>query len=121
MLTIWGLKTCDTCKKALKWLADEDIAHQVKDVRADGVPAAELARWIDAVGWETLVNKSSTTWRGLPDADKDGLDAAKAKALLAAHPTLIKRPVFLSGDNVVVGFRDAQKAALKAQTQKPGA
>jgi arsenate reductase len=113
MLTVWGLKTCDTCKKALKWLADEGIAHAVKDVRADGVPASELARWVDAVGWETLVNKASTTWRGLDDADKDGLDAAKAKALLAAHPTLIKRPVFVTGKDVVVGFRDAQKAALK--------
>ena len=116
MLTVWGLKTCDTCKKALKWLTDEGIGHAVKDVRADGVPAAELARWIDAVGWETLVNKASTTWRGLADADKDGLDAAKAKALLAAHPTLIKRPVFVVGDDIIVGFRDAQKSALKAGT-----
>ena len=107
MLTVWGLKTCDTCKKALKWLADEGISHAVKDVRADGVPASELARWVDAVGWETLVNKSSTTWRGLADA-------AKAKALLAAHPTLIKRPVFVVGDDIIVGFRDAQKNALKA-------
>jgi len=121
MLTVWGLKTCDTCKKALKWLTDEGIAHAVKDVRADGVPPAELARWVDAVGWETLVNKSSTTWRGLADNDKDGLDAAKAKALLAAHPTLIKRPVFVAGKDVIVGFRDAQKQALKAQTQKSGA
>lgn len=116
MLTVWGLKTCDTCKKALKWLADEGIAHAVKDVRADGVPAAELARWVDAVGWETLVNKSSTTWRGLADADKEGLDAARAKALLAAHPTLIKRPVFVLGGDIIVGFRDAQKSALKAGT-----
>ncbi len=116
MLTVWGLKTCDTCKKALKWLADEGIAHAVKDVRADGVPASELARWIDVVGWETLVNKSSTTWRGLADGDKEGLDAAKAKALLAAHPTLIKRPVFVLGDDIIVGFRDAQKSALKAGT-----
>lgn len=116
MLTVWGLKTCDTCKKALKWLADEGIAHAVKDVRADGVPASELARWVDAVGWEVLVNKSSTTWRGLADADKDGLDAARAKALLAAHPTLIKRPVFVVGDDIIVGFRDVQKSALKAGT-----
>ncbi|MAO55974.1 MAG: arsenate reductase [Rhodospirillaceae bacterium] len=114
MLTVWGLKTCDTCKKALKWLEAEGIAHESKDVRADGVPADELARWIDAAGWETLVNKSSTTWRGLDDTAKDGIDAAKAKALLAEHPTLIKRPVFLIGGEVIVGFRDPQKAAVKA-------
>lgn len=114
MLTVWGLKTCDTCKKAVKWLSDEGIVHAVKDVRADGVPASELARWVDALGWEAVVNKSSTTWRGLPDADKNGLDAAKAKVLLAAHPTLIKRPVFISGKDIVIGFRDAQKSALKA-------
>ncbi|PIW30236.1 MAG: arsenate reductase [Rhodospirillales bacterium CG15_BIG_FIL_POST_REV_8_21_14_020_66_15] len=121
MLTVWGLKTCDTCKKALKWLADEGIAHAVKDVRGDGVPPGELARWLDAVGWETLVNKSSTTWRGLDDADKEGLDAAGVRALLAAYPTLIKRPVFVSGKEVVVGFRDAQKQALRQQASKAGA
>lgn len=114
MLTVWGLKTCDTCKKALKWLEAEGIGYESKDVRADGVPADELARWIDAAGWETLVNKSSTTWRGLNDEAKDGIDAAKAKALLAEHPTLIKRPVFLIGGEVIVGFRDPQKAAVKA-------
>ena len=120
MLTVWGLKTCDTCKKALKWLADAGIAHEARDVRADGVPAAELARWIDVVGWEALVNRASTTWRGLDDADKEGLDTARAKDLLAAHPTLIKRPVFVAGETVIVGFRDAQKQALKAQAHKAG-
>ncbi len=114
MLTFWGLKTCDTCKKAQKWLADEGISFEVKDVRADGVPSDELARWLGAVGWETLVNKSSTTWRGLDDADKQDLTDAKAQALLEAHPTLIKRPVFVTGGDVIVGFRDAQKQALKA-------
>lgn len=118
MLTVWGLKTCDTCKKALNWLADEGIAFESKDVRADGVPAADLARWVDTAGWETLVNKSSTTWRNLDDAAKDGLDAAKAKALLGEHPTLIKRPVFIAGDAVIVGFHDAQKQAVQQQAAK---
>ncbi|MEK9670972.1 MAG: Spx/MgsR family RNA polymerase-binding regulatory protein [Rhodospirillaceae bacterium] len=114
MLTFWGLKSCDTCKKALKWLDAEGIRHEIKDVRADGVPPRDLARWLKAVGWENLVNKSSTTWRGLPEAAKADLDAAKAKALLAERPTLIKRPVFDSGGTVIVGFRDAQRDALKA-------
>jgi len=114
MLTFWGLKTCDTCKKALKWLDAEGIAHEVKDVRADGVPTDELQRWLAVAGWEVLVNKASTTWRGLPDEAKANIDAATAAALLADNPTLIKRPVFVSGDQVIVGFRDAQRDALQA-------
>ena len=114
MLTIWGLKTCDTCKKALKWMEAEGIEHRVMDVRADGIPSDELERWLGSVGWEALVNKASTTWRGLPDAAREGLNAAKAKALLAENPTLIKRPVFVAGETVVVGFRDAQREAVRA-------
>ena len=114
-MTVWGLKTCDTCRKALTWLASQGIAHSVKDLRADGLPADELDRWIGAVGWEVLLNKSSTTWRNLPDADKQDLDGARARDLLAANPTLIKRPVFVAGDKVIVGFRDAQKKALAVQ------
>lgn len=114
MLTVWGLRTCDTCRKAVKWLEGEEIPHKVMDLRADGVPAAELDRWIGALGWEPLLNKSSTTWRNLDAADRDGLDANRARGLLTDHPTLIKRPVFVLGDRVIVGFRDDQKRALKA-------
>ena len=114
MVTVWGLRTCDTCRKAMKWLEDEAIPHEVKDLRGDGVPAAELDRWLGNLGWETLLNKSSTTWRNLSEADRAGLDDGRARALLTEHPTLIKRPVFLVGDQVIVGFRDDQKAALRA-------
>ena len=67
MLSIWGLKTCDTCKKARKWLEEKGIEHSYQDVRADGVSSERLRSWSDKVGWEKLVNKSSTTWRGLAD------------------------------------------------------
>lgn len=113
MLSVYGLKNCDTCRKALKWLEAEGIAYTFRDVKVDGVSATEIRRFATAVGWEALLNKASTTWRGLPDSDKEGLTEAKAVKLMAAHPALIKRPVFEKGDTVLSGFRDAQKAALK--------
>ncbi|MEO1135368.1 MAG: arsenate reductase [Pseudomonadota bacterium] len=92
-MKLYGLKTCDTCRKARKALdaAGKDAAFH--DVRADGVTKAQLTRWATAAGWEKLLNKSSTTWRGLDDAEKDAITEKKALALMAEHPTLIKRPV----------------------------
>ena len=114
MISIYGLKNCDTCRKALKWLQAEGIEHEFKDVRADGLTDAQVKGWIDAVGWETLLNRRGTTWRKLSDAEKDGVDAAKAKALMMEKAALIKRPVFESGSTVIVGFKDAEVEALRA-------
>lgn len=83
------------------------------DVRDDGVDAAELKRWARAVGWEKILNKSSTTWRSLGDAEKDGLNEKRALALLAEHPTLIKRPVIDVDGEIYIGWRkDTQDAVL---------
>jgi arsenate reductase len=112
MITVYGLKNCDTCKKALKWLTDQGVDHEFKDLRKDGFERAQLDAWVAAAGWETLLNRRGTTWRGLDDADKDGVTEAKAADLMAAYPALIKRPVFEIGSGVVVGFKDEQKAAL---------
>lgn len=112
MVTVHGLKNCDTCRKALKWLEAEDIDHRFHDVRADGVDAATLAAWAEAVGWETLLNRRGTTWRNLPDGEREGVDEAKAVALMDAHPALIKRPVFETDGGVMVGFTEDVKAAL---------
>ena len=116
VLTVYGLKNCDTCRKALKWLEAEGIAHKFRDVRADGVTSADMKRFAKSAGWEALLNKASTTWRGLPDKDKADIDEGRAIALMSEHPALIKRPVFDFGKgDIVVGFRDAQKAdVLKA-------
>lgn len=114
MIKMYGLKNCDTCRKAIKWLNENDIDHTFIDIRADTPPKSEIAGWVRSAAPGTLVNKSSTTWRGLDDATKDGLSEANMPALLSAHPTLIKRPVFVSGDHVIVGFKDAQKDALAA-------
>lgn len=114
MITVYGLKNCDTCKRALAWLADEGIENNFLDVRADGLDGDKLRAWIDELGWEVLVNTRGTTWRGLEAADKDGLDPSKAAALILAHPALMKRPVFDLGDRRLVGFKDPEKTVLQA-------
>jgi arsenate reductase len=111
MIVVTGLKNCDTCRNAMKWLKTEGIDARLHDLRADGLEAAALERWIGAVGWETLLNPRGTTWRGLSDADKADVDAAKAKALMLAHPALIKRPVVEAKGRVLVGM-DALKQAF---------
>lgn len=117
MITVYGLKTCDTCRKALAWLKGEKIAHRFVDVRADGITKADVTRFAKAVGWEKLLNKASTTWRELDEGVKADLNEALAIALMVEHPTLIKRPVFDMGTKIVSGFRDAEKAALKAASK----
>tara|TARA_B100000676_G_scaffold261288_1_gene271566 strand:+ start:149 stop:499 length:351 start_codon:yes stop_codon:yes gene_type:complete len=114
MITIYGLKKCDTCRKALKWLTAEGIVHEFKDLRADGFSDEQLRTWINEVGWETLLNRRGTTWRKLPETDKDGVDEAKAASLMRKQPALIKRPVFETGSGIVVSFKADEMEALKA-------
>lgn len=111
-LTVYHLKTCDTCRKAIK--AMEATGHELTliDVRADGVPAADLARIEKAVGWEKLLNTRSTTWRGLSESDKADMSADKAAALMGEHPTLIKRPVIDRGALISVGWTKDIQAEL---------
>jgi Spx/MgsR family transcriptional regulator len=112
-MKILGLKTCDTCRKARKALDNSGVDYAFHDVRESGVTKAQVARWAKKVGWDTLLNKSSTTWRGLVDADKTGLTEAKAIALMTAHPTLMKRPIIERGDTeVFVGWSKETQAAL---------
>jgi len=113
MITIYGIKNCDTCRKALKWLLAEGIEHRFHDFRAYGLVAEDLRRWVSAAGWETLLNRRGTTWRNLPDAEKEGVDEAKAESLMQASPTLIKRPVFDLGSDIVVGFKDAEQQRIR--------
>lgn len=113
MIVVYGIKNCDTCRKALKWLEGEGVEHRFHDFRKDGLGDNDVAKWIDALGWETLLNRRGTTWRKLPDADKADVDTDNAAALMLANPTLIKRPVFDDGARVFVGFDDAAREALK--------
>ncbi|MEM6625043.1 MAG: ArsC/Spx/MgsR family protein [Pseudomonadota bacterium] len=112
-LTFYGLKTCDTCRKALKALEAAGQSVTNVDVRADGVDAALLSGWIADKGVEALVNTRSTTWRGLDEPSRAKAATAEgAVALLGQHPTLMKRPVIVSGDQIHVGWTKAVQAEL---------
>jgi arsenate reductase len=114
MVIVYGLKNCDSCRAARRYLTERAFVHAFHDLRADGLDGATLDKWIAALGWEALLNRNSTTWRGLPEPDKAGLDAAKARALMLAHPTLVKRPVIDTGRSLTVGFDRDVRAALQA-------
>lgn len=108
-LTVYHLKTCDTCRKAIKTLEAAGKSLTLIDVRADGIPAQKLSELEKVVGYDKLLNTRSTTWRGLDEADKAELTSEKALALMGEHPTLIKRPVIDDGDAVTVGWtKDVQ-------------
>ena len=104
MLTVYGIKSCDTCRKALRFLEAQDIEHKFHDVRDDGLNIKMLERWADHVGWEKLLNKRSLTWRKIPDVDRHIENNAGAIALMLDYPTLIKRPVLCHGRGILIGF-----------------
>ena len=104
MLTLYGIPNCDSCRKARKLLDAAATDYQFHDLRTDGVSAEMLDRWLSALDWQALLNTRSTTWRGLNEADQSGVDKNRARKLMLAHPTLIKRPVAESGKIVKVGF-----------------
>jgi arsenate reductase (glutaredoxin) len=111
--TLYGITNCDTVKKARAWLDQQGAPHQFHDFRKSGLPEAALDRWLRAPGWEALVNRRGTTWRQLDAATRDAVvDPATARAVLLAHPTLIKRPVveWTPGTDATVGFDAAQWA-----------
>ena len=104
MLTVYGIKQCDTCRKALKWLAAQDIEYHFHDFRVDGLQPEILAAWMVSPFAELLVNRRSTTWRQLSD-DQRQLTGDGLLALLLEQPTLIKRPVFVTDEIIAVGFK----------------
>jgi len=117
-ITIYGIKNCDTMKKARAWLDDHGVAYQFHDYKAAGAPKDKLKRWSDKLGWETLLNRAGTTFRKLPDAEREGLNDKKALALMLAQPSIIKRPVLEMGDKLLVGFKPeiyAQEVAGKSR------
>lgn len=108
-LTVYHLKTCDTCKKAIKSLQASGHQLELVDVRADRMQHETLFSIVNTVGYDALLNKASTTWRALPDHAKMDMTPEKAIELMRDHPTLIKRPVIISGDRITVGWKtDAQ-------------
>lgn len=112
MTRIYGIKNCDTMKKARVWLEQHGVAYDFHDYKSEGVDKEHLARWSKTVGWETLLNRAGTTFRKLPDADKDNITEKKALALMLAQPSMIKRPVLEAGGKVLVGFKPEAYAAV---------
>jgi arsenate reductase len=109
--TLYGIRNCDTMKKAWTWLDQEGVEYAFHDYKKAGISRAKLEAWAGRVGWEKLLNRAGTTFKKLPDADKAGLDQAKAIALMQAQPSMIKRPVLEADGDLLVGFRPEEYAA----------
>jgi Spx/MgsR family transcriptional regulator len=103
--TLYGIRNCDTMKKAWTWLDQHRVAYAFHDYKKQGIDRAKLQAWAREVGWEVLLNRAGTTFKKLPDADKTGLTEAKAIELMAAQPSMIKRPVLETGGPLLVGFK----------------
>jgi arsenate reductase (glutaredoxin) len=114
-VTIYGIKNCDTMKKARAWLDKEGVTYTFHDYKAAGIDRARLEGWTVKVGWEALLNRSGTTFRKLPDADKQALTEKKAIALMLAQPSVIKRPVLeAGGGKILVGFKPELYGSIAA-------
>jgi arsenate reductase len=115
-LTLFGIKNCDTMKRAFKWLDEYGVEYRFHDYKIAGVDRAHLQRWCDALGWETVLNRSGTTFRKLSDGEKADLNADKAIALMLAQPSMIKRPILQTDRQCLIGFKpDAWQALLGPQ------
>lgn len=110
---IYGIPNCDTMKKARAWLDSHRVTHEFHNYKVSGIEPAKLAGWAKVVGWESLLNRSGTTFRKLPDGAKQNLDEAKALRLMVEQPSLIKRPVLERGKTLLVGFSAEKYAPLK--------
>ena len=109
---LYGIRNCDTIKRARTWLDESGVDYRFHDYRADGCDAGQIARWCETLGWETLVNRRGTTWRKLDEDRKQGLDTEAAVALMCENPSLIKRPVLESTGSLLVGFDEEKYRAL---------
>lgn len=112
MTTLYGIRNCDTMKKARAWLDGQAVDYVFHDYKKDGVSRAALERWCDAVGWDKVLNKAGTTFRKLPPEAKADLDREAAIALMLDQPSMIKRPVLERGDTIEVGFKPERYAAV---------
>ncbi|WP_439500492.1 ArsC family reductase [Aminobacter ciceronei] len=112
-IKMYGIKNCDTIKKARTWLEGHGVAYDFHDYKASGIDRKSLESWVKEFGWETVLNRAGTTFKKLPDAEKEGLDAEKAITLMLAQPSMIKRPMLDLGSHRLVGFKpEAYEAAV---------
>lgn len=106
-LTMFGISNCDTIKKARTWLEDNGVAYDFHDYKTAGIDRARLSAWADELGWDKVLNRAGTTFRKLPEAERENLDRDKAVALMLAQPSMIKRPVLDLGNRRLLGFKPA--------------
>lgn len=112
-VTLFGIRNCNTMKKARAWLESQGIAHGFHDYKVAGIDRAQLEAWCEALGWERVINRAGTTFRKLPESEREGLTRDKAVALMLAQPSMIKRPVLDTDGSVLLGFKpDAWAVAL---------
>ncbi len=108
VITLYGIPNCDTVRKARRWLDQHDIDYQFHDFREQGLDPATVKRWLDELGWETVVNRRSTSWKQLDPATRETMDQAAAQRSILEHPTLVKRPVLDTGSDRHLGFSEQQ-------------
>jgi arsenate reductase (glutaredoxin) len=113
-MTVYGIRNCDTMKKARAWLEAHGVDYDFHDYKVAGIERATLEKWVQAVGWEVLLNRAGTTFRKLPDDAKERIDERTAIDLMRAHPSMIKRPVLERGKTLLVGFSPERYSALKS-------
>ncbi|OZB36595.1 MAG: ArsC family reductase [Halothiobacillus sp. 14-56-357] len=120
MMTLFGIPQCDTVKKARVWLTDHGVDYQFHDYKLAGVPEELLERWLSEFGWETVINRRGTSWRRLPEAERNAMTTATARAAALSNPSLIKRPVLVSDQFTLIGFdpEQWQKSLTQATTDK---
>ena len=112
MITVYGIKNCDTVKKARKWLDARNIEYSFHDFREDGLLREQVQAWLDELGWETLVNKRSTSWKALDETERNSMDAGSALEAILEQPTLIKRPLLDTGHECHCGFSAANYGSI---------
>jgi arsenate reductase len=104
-ITVYGIKNCDTMKKALRWLDEQGLDYHFHDYKKEGVPEEALQAWISQLGWETVINRRGTTWRKLPEEVRDDMDAVGAVSVALNNPSIIKRPILDTGRTLLAGFK----------------
>jgi Spx/MgsR family transcriptional regulator len=112
MITLYGIANCDTVRKARAWLDGHGVSYRFHDFKRSGIDESRVRDWVAELGWETLVNRRGTTWRGLPQSDRDRIDGESAIRLMLAHPSLVRRPVLDTGAARHVGFFEARYQEL---------
>ena len=119
MVRLYGIRNCDTVRKARRWLDDHAVEYSFHDLRADGLVKSDLLGWIGSIGWEDLINRRGTTWHRLPESERQRLDESTAIRVMLDNPTIIKRPILDLGDKVQPGFSEDRYRQLFRQPETP--